>query len=59
ALRRAGFWVGGILLLQVILGIVTLLAISPLFLAASHQFLALLTFLVVLNAAHGCSKFKR
>ncbi len=58
-LRRFGVWIVGLIGLQVVLGIWTLLAVSPIHLAIAHQFLALLTFMAMVNAAHACSKVQR
>jgi len=56
-LRQMGRAVILILMAQMVLGIWTLLAVSPLELAIAHQFVALLTFLIVLNLTHASSRF--
>ncbi len=58
-LRRSIFWVGLVIVAQILLGIWTLLAVSPISLALVHQFLALVSFLVVLNVTHGGSRLQR
>jgi cytochrome c oxidase assembly protein subunit 15 len=57
ALRRLGVGVGAIILAQIGLGVWTVLAVAPMHLAVAHQFLALVSFLVVLNATHACSRY--
>jgi len=55
-LHRAAVLAVLVILAQVILGVWTLLAVSPIILALSHQFLALICFLLVLNIVHAGSK---
>ncbi|MBL4616418.1 MAG: COX15/CtaA family protein [Robiginitomaculum sp.] len=58
-LRLFGLLVATVISLQVLLGIWTLVAVSPIPLAAAHQFLALLAFLSVLGAVHASSRYYR
>jgi len=46
--RKAAAWFKGLILWQVVLGIWTLLAVAPLWLALAHQFSAVLVFLATL-----------